>query len=92
MEIILSNASDRPIYEQITSQIKAMIMSGELQAGEAPPPIRSMAKSPHPSVLTAQKANDKLQADGLIETTVGKGWFVAAREQGFFLEREQKNI
>lgn len=55
MEIIISNNVNKPIYEQITSQIKAMIMSGELQAGEAIPSMRSLAKSIHVSVITVQK-------------------------------------
>ena len=52
MEIIISNNANKPIYEQITSQIKAMIMSGELQAGDAIPSMRSLAKSIHVSVIT----------------------------------------
>ena len=56
MEIIISNNANKPIYEQITSQIKAMIMSGELQAGDAIPSMRSLAKSIHVSVITVQKA------------------------------------
>ncbi len=67
-------------------------MSGELQAGEAIPSIRSMAKSLHISVLTVQKAYDKLQADGFIETTAGKGCFVSAQNQDFYLEEQQKKI
>lgn len=55
MEIIISNNANKPIYEQITSQIKAMIMSGELQAGDAIPSMRSLAKSIHVSVITVQK-------------------------------------
>lgn len=50
MEIILSNASQKPIYEQITSQIKAMIMNGELKAGDAMPSMRKLAKELHVSV------------------------------------------
>ena len=54
MEIIISNNANKPIYEQITTQIKAMIMSGELQAGDAIPSMRSLAKSIHVSVITVQ--------------------------------------
>ena len=64
MEIIISNNANKPIYEQITSQIKAMIMSGELQAGDAIPSMRSLAKSIHVSVITVQKAYEDLQRDG----------------------------
>ena len=72
MEIIISNNANKPIYEQITSQIKAMIMSGELQTGEAIPSMRALAKSIHVSVITVQKAYEDLQRDGFIETTVGR--------------------
>lgn len=92
MELFINNHASRPIYEQISDQIKALIMSGELQAGEAIPSIRSMAKSLHISVLTVQRAYDKLQEDGFIETTAGKGCFVSARNQDFYLEEQQKKI
>ena len=67
-------------------------MSGELQAGDAVPSIRAMAKSLHISVLTVQKAYDKLQAEGFIETTAGKGCFVSAQNQDLYLEEQQKKI
>ena len=79
MEIIISNNANKPIYEQITSQIKAMIMSGELQSGDAIPSMRALAKSIHVSVITVQKAYEDLQRDGFIETTVGRGSFVSAQ-------------
>ena len=69
MEIIISNNANKPIYEQITTQIKAMIMSGELQAGDAIPSMRSLAKSIHVSVITVQKAYEDLQRIALRETT-----------------------
>ena len=90
MEIIISNNSTKPIYEQITSQIKAMIMSGELQAGESIPSMRALAKSIHVSVITVQKAYEDLQRDGFINTTVGRGSFVAARCQTFYQEEQQR--
>ena len=92
MELFINNHASKPIYEQISDQIKALIMSGELQSGEAIPSTRSMAKSLHISVLTVQKAYDKLQADGFIETTGGKGCFVSAQNQDFYLEEQQKKI
>ena len=81
MEIIISNNANKPIYEQITSQIKAMIMSGELQAGDSIPSMRALAKSIHVSVITVQKAYEDLQRDGFIETTIGRGSFVAAQNK-----------
>ena len=90
MEIIISNNANKPIYEQITTQIKAMIMSGELQAGDAIPSMRSLAKSIHVSVITVQKAYEDLQRDGFIETTVGRGSFVSARNKEFYQEEKQR--
>lgn len=89
MEIIISNNANKPIYEQITSQIKAMIMNGELKTGEAIPSMRALAKAIHVSVITVQKAYEDLQRDGFIETTVGRGSFVAARNKDFYQEQQQ---
>ncbi len=90
MDIIISNNANKPIYEQITSQIKAMIMSGELQTGDAIPSMRALAKSIHVSVITIQKAYEDLQRDGFIDTTVGRGSFVAARNKEFYQEEQQR--
>ena len=92
MELFISNHASKPIYEQISDQIKAQVMSGELKAGEALHSIRAMARSLHISVLTVQKAYDVLQSDGFIETTAGKGCFVSAQNQDFYLEEQQKKI
>lgn len=92
MEILINNHASVPIYEQISSQIKALIICGDLKAGEALPSIRGLAKSLHISVLTVQKAYDSLQADGFIETTAGKGCYVSAQNQDFYLEEQQKKI
>ena len=92
MEIVVSNKASRPLYEQIVSQIKTQIMSGELKAGEALPSIRSLAKSLQISVLTVQKAYDILQEDGFIEATAGKGCYVSVQNQDFYLEEQQKKI
>ncbi|MDF2514248.1 MAG: GntR family transcriptional regulator [Herbinix sp.] len=88
----MSNHASRPLYEQISSQIKASIMSGELKSGEAIPSVRSLAKSLKISVLTVQKAYANLQEDGFIETTAGKGCFVSVQNQDFYLEEQQKKI
>ena len=92
MEIVVSNKASRPLYEQIATQIKAAIMSGELKAGEAIPSVRALAKSLHISILTVQKAYSTLQEDGFIETTAGKGCYVSAQNQDFYLEEQQKKI
>lgn len=90
MEIIISSNTSKPIYEQITSQIKAMIMSGELKTGDPIPSMRALAKSIHVSVITVQKAYEDLQRDGFIETTVGRGSFVSARNKEFYQEEQQR--
>lgn len=92
MEIIISSNANKPIYEQITSQIKAMIMSGELKTGDPIPSMRSLAKSIHVSVITVQRAYEDLQRDGFIETTVGRGSFVSAQNKDFIKEEKQKQI
>lgn len=90
MEIIISSNTSKPIYEQITSQMKAMIMSGQLQTGDPIPSMRALAKSIHVSVITVQKAYEDLQRDGFIETTVGRGSFVAAQNKEFYQEEQQR--
>lgn len=64
MDIFINNHGSIPIYEQLADQIKTLIISGELKAGDALPSIRGMARSLHISVLTVQKAYDSLSADG----------------------------
>ena len=83
MEIIISNSSDKPIYEQIAMQIKSLIMNGTLSAGEALPSMRALAKDLHISVITVQRAYEDLTRDGFIETVSGKGSFVASPNKEF---------
>ena len=90
MEIIISSNTSKPIYEQITSQIKAMIMSGALRTGDPIPTMRSLAKSIHVSVITVQRAYEDLQRDGFIETTIGRGSFVSAQNKDFYQEEQQR--
>ena len=92
MNIIISNNRDKPIYEQIISQVKNMIMSGELNAGENLPSMRALAKSIHVSVITVQRAYEELQRDGFIETEIGRGTYVLARNKKFYKEQQQKKM
>ena len=92
MEIILSSASEKPIYEQITSQIKELIMKGELKPGEAMPSMRKLAKDLHVSVITTQRAYDDLAKDGFIVTVPAKGTFVSTRNQDFIREENLRRI
>ena len=88
MDIIISNSSDKPIYEQIASQIKSLIMSGALKEGDALPSIRLIAKELQVSVITTKRAYMDLERDGFIETVPGKGSFVAARNLEFIREEQ----
>lgn len=86
MNILISNSDGRPIYEQITAQIKNQILAGTLEAGTALPSIRLLAKELRISVITTKRAYEDLERDGFIETMPGKGSFVAAKNTEFLRE------
>ena len=86
MDIILSNATDEPIYQQIISQIKELIMSGELSAGDALPSMRTLAQQLRISVITTKRAYEELEKDGFIENFAGKGCFVKKQNTDFLRE------
>ena len=88
MDIIISNSNGKPIYEQITSQIKSLIMNGELKEGDALPSMRLLAKELHISVITTQRAYEELERDGFISTVVGKGSFVAGSNHEILKEEQ----
>ncbi|MEK3733370.1 MULTISPECIES: GntR family transcriptional regulator [Paenibacillus] len=88
MQIVISNSSKEPIYEQITNQMKALILGGELQEGTALPSIRQLAKDLQISVITTKRAYEELEKAGFIYSIVGKGSFVA--EQNLEVIREKK--
>lgn len=92
MDIIISNASGKPIYEQITGQIKNLILSGELRAGDALPSIRLLARELRISVITTKRAYEELERDGFIETVAGKGSFVSARDAQLVQEHQLREI
>lgn len=92
MEIIISSSSSRPIYEQITSQIKNQIIVGELKAGEQLPSIRSLANSLRVSAITTKRAYADLEAAGFIETVQGKGSFVAGGNAELLREERLREV
>ena len=92
MDIIISNASNDPIYLQIVKQIKAMIMSGELKAGDPLPSMRNMAMQMRISLITTKRAYEELERDGFIESYTGKGSFVKAQNQELLREENLKQI
>ncbi len=78
MDIIITNNSDSPIYEQIEEQIRAMIISGELKAGDALPSMRLLARELRISIITTKRAYEDLEREGYIESFTGRGSFVKA--------------
>lgn len=88
MDIVISNASERPIYGQITDQIKEKILSGELVPGDALPSMRQLARDLHISVITTKRAYDDLERDGFLETVGGKGCFVAQKNMELLREEQ----
>jgi len=87
LDIIISNSSPEPIYEQIVRQIKKEILTGELQEGEALPSIRSLARELQISVITTKRAYEELEREGLLETVGGKGSFVAGQNKELWREK-----
>ncbi len=79
MEIIIRNTGDTPIYDQITRQVKGLILRGELKEGEALPSMRVLARDLRISVITTKRAYEELEREGFITTVPGKGCFVAPR-------------
>ncbi|MDD3222607.1 MAG: GntR family transcriptional regulator [Clostridia bacterium] len=92
MNIFISNSSGRPIYEQITTQIKDLIIRGELRGGEMLPSMRALAKDLHISVITTKRAYEDLERDGFIHTLVGKGSFVADADMEMMKEEQYRKI
>lgn len=92
MNIIISNTSKEPIYEQITKQIKNNILNEILQEGEALPSIRNLAQELKISVITTKRAYEELERQGFIETIPGKGSYVAPQNREMLRERKMKIV
>ncbi|AKG03385.1 GntR family transcriptional regulator [Salimicrobium jeotgali] len=92
MQIIISNKSKEPIYEQITNQIKSSILANDLHEGAALPSIRQLAKDLQISVITTKRAYEELEKAGFIYSIVGKGSFVAEQNLEVIRERKYKAI
>lgn len=92
MHIFIDNKSGAPIYDQIYSQIKSQIISGALQADEALPSIRNLAKDLRISVITTKRAYDELEREGFIYTIAAKGCFVAPKNVELLREENLKKI
>lgn len=92
MDIIISNSSNQPIFEQIKQAIKKAIASNELKENEMLPSIRGLAQDLRISVMTVKKAYDELEQEGFIKTIHGKGSLVAAKNIELLREEQLKEI
>ena len=92
MRVVLSNASQEPIYEQIVRQLRAQIIAGRLREEALLPSIRKLAQELQISVITTKRAYDELEREGLIHTVGGKGTFVAAQNPEFMREKKRKVV
>ena len=92
MKIIIANSSQDPIYEQISRQIKAQIISGDLGEGALLPSIRRLAQDLAISVITTKRAYEELEREGFIDTVGGKGTFVAAQNPQFLREKRMRIV
>ena len=92
MDIILSNSSGKPIYEQITDQIKEQIMTGTLAAGDALPSMRLLAKELRISVITTKRAYEELEREGFLDNVPGKGCFVAPQNRELLRETQLRRV
>ena len=88
VDIIISNSSGKPIYEQIADQVKEQIMAGALAAGDALPSMRLLAKELRISVITTKRAYEELERDGFLENVPGKGCFVAPQNRELLREAQ----
>ena len=92
MELIIRNNSSQPIYDQISGQIKAQILSGALSPGDALPSIRGLAKDLKISVITTKRAYEELERDGFLENVPGKGCFVAPQNRELLREAQLRRV
>ena len=92
MNIYITSSSGQPIYEQILTQIKNMILSGELKDGDPLPSMRLLAKELRISVITTKRAYEELEKEGFLYSVVGKGSFVAAQNTDFLKEQKLKEM
>ncbi len=92
MNIIISNSSNTPIYEQIKEQIKNKIITNELKAGKLLPSIRNLAKDLRISVITTKNAYEQLEREGYVETIPGKGFYVANKNVEIIREEQLQKV
>lgn len=92
MDIIIRNTGDAPIYDQITRQVKSLILRGELKEGDSLPSMRLLAKELRISVITTKRAYEELEREGFITTVPGKGCFVAPQDPALAREETRRRV
>ena len=92
MDIIISNSGNTPIYDQITRQVKGLILRGDLAEGEALPSMRLLAKELRISVITTKRAYEELERDGFLENVPGKSCFVAPQNRELLREAQLRKV
>ena len=92
MDIIIRNTGETPIYDQITQQVKSLILTGTLEEGEMLPSMRALARDLRISVITTKRAYEELEREGFITTVPGKGCFVAPRDLELVRENALRQV
>lgn len=92
MQINIQSKSSVPIYEQIKTQIKELILAKELQEGEPLPSIRSLARDLKISVITTKRAYEELEKEGLVYSVAGKGFYVDSPDTAFLAEKKVQSV
>ncbi len=92
MDILISNSGDTPIYEQIVTQVKGLILNGTLREGDMLPSMRLLAKELRISVITTKRAYEELEREGFIASVTGKGSFITRRNTELIREQQLKVV
>ncbi|CAM3104726.1 GntR family transcriptional regulator [Paenibacillus lupini] len=81
LPIHINEQSAEPLYYQIEVQLRALIVSGQLEEGTLLPSIRELAQLLKCSVITVRRVYQDLENEGLLRTKQGTGTYVARIEQ-----------
>lgn len=92
MDIIIRNTGETPIYDQITRQVKTLILTGALCEGEALPSMRALAKDLRISVITTKRAYEELEKEGMVYSVPGKGFYVDNPDRDFLEEKRVRGV
>ena len=92
MDIVIRNTGEVPIYDQITRQVKSLILTGALKEGEALPSMRALARDLRISVITTKRAYEELEREGFISTVPGKGCFVCPQDLELAREAARRQV